>query len=43
VTSARRWQRDGIARTIVLMWVLRLLYFVGVSPNYLKTFYADTR
>ena len=43
VTSARRWQRNGIARTIVLMWVLRLLYFVGVSPNYLKTFYADTR
>ena len=43
VTSARRWQRDGIARTIVLMWALRFLYFVGVSPNYLKTFYADTR
>ncbi len=43
VTSARRWQRDGIVRTIVLMWVLRFLYFVGVSPNYLKTFYTDTR
>lgn len=43
VTSARRWQRDGIARTIVLMWLLRFLYFIGVSPSYLKTFYADTR
>ena len=43
VTSARRWQRDGIARTIVLMWLLRFLYFIGVSPRYLKTFYADTR
>lgn len=43
VTSARRWQRDGIARTIGLMWLLRFLYFIGVSPRYLKTFYADTR
>ena len=43
VTSARRWQRDGIVRTIVLMWLLRFLYFIGVSPSYLKTFYADTR
>lgn len=43
VTSARRWQRDGIARTIVLMWVLRLCYFAGIPPDYLKTFYMDTR
>jgi rSAM/selenodomain-associated transferase 2 len=43
VTSARRWQRNGIARTIVLMWALRFCYFVGIPPNYLKTFYADTR
>ena len=43
VTSARRWQRDGIVRTIGLMWLLRFLYFIGVSPRYLKTFYADTR
>ena len=43
VTSARRWQRDGIVRTIGLMWLLRFLYFIGVSPSYLKTFYADTR
>lgn len=43
VTSARRWQRDGITRTIILMWVLRFCYFVGIPPNYLKPFYADTR
>ena len=43
VTSARRWQRDGVVRTIVLMWLLRFLYFIGVSPSYLKTFYTDTR
>ncbi len=42
-SSARRWQRDGIAKTIVLMWTLRLAYFLGVSPRQLKAFYADTR
>lgn len=42
-TSARRWQRDGVLRTIVLMWTLRLGHFLGVPPERLKTFYADTR
>ena len=43
VTSARRWQRNGVARTVVLMWALRFCYFAGIAPSYLKTFYADTR
>ncbi len=43
VTSARRWQRDGVLRTIGLMWLLRLAYFFGVSPRQLKVFYGDTR
>ena len=42
-TSARRWQRDGVAKTIVLMWTLRLCHFFGVPPQRLKAFYADTR
>jgi rSAM/selenodomain-associated transferase 2 len=42
-TSARRWQRDGVLRTIVLMWALRLGHFLGIPPERLKTFYADTR
>lgn len=42
-TSARRWQRDGVLRTIALMWTLRLAYFYGVSPRRLKTFYGETR
>lgn len=42
-TSARRWQRDGVVRTIVLMWALRLGYFLGIPPEQLKTLYADTR
>jgi rSAM/selenodomain-associated transferase 2 len=42
-TSARRWQQDGVVRTILLMWTLRLGYFLGVPPEQLKTFYAETR
>jgi rSAM/selenodomain-associated transferase 2 len=43
VTSARRWQRNGVLRTIVLMWALRLGHSLGVPPEHLKAFYADTR
>lgn len=43
VTSARRWEKDGVWRTIVRMWTLKLLYLGGVSPGRLKQFYADTR
>ena len=43
VTSARRWDLDGVGRTILRMWTIKLLYFAGVSPARLKQFYADTR
>ena len=39
VTSARRWERDGILRTIGLMWWLRLRYFLGASPAHLARSY----
>lgn len=39
ITSARKWQRNGIFRTIVLMWWIRLAYFVGVSPITLHRWY----
>ena len=42
-TSSRRWQHDGIVRTIVLMWTLRALYFLGVSPQRLQRVYRHTR
>ena len=38
-TAARKWEREGAARTIVLMWGLRVLYFVGVSPARLHRWY----
>jgi rSAM/selenodomain-associated transferase 2 len=33
LTSARRWLRHGVTRTMGLMWALRLAYLVGVSPE----------
>jgi rSAM/selenodomain-associated transferase 2 len=43
ISSARRWEADGVWRTIFRMWTLKLLFFAGVSPARLKQFYADTR
>jgi len=31
-TSARRWNRHGTLRTVLLMWRLRLAYFFGTDP-----------
>jgi hypothetical protein len=39
LTSARRWERHGVLRTIVLMWSLRLRYFLGESPQRLHRRY----
>jgi rSAM/selenodomain-associated transferase 2 len=41
VTSARRWERNGIARTVLLMWRLRYDYWRGDDPNELARRYAD--
>jgi rSAM/selenodomain-associated transferase 2 len=43
VTSARRWEADGVWRTIFKMWLLKAGYLAGVSPARLKRFYANTR
>ena len=39
VTSGRRWESGGVMRTIVLMWRLRLLFFLGVPPDQLARRY----
>jgi rSAM/selenodomain-associated transferase 2 len=38
-TSGRRWESHGVIRTIVLMWWLRLRYFLGTSPERLAEIY----
>jgi rSAM/selenodomain-associated transferase 2 len=31
ITSSRRWEEKGIVRTILLMWRLRIAYFLGAD------------
>jgi rSAM/selenodomain-associated transferase 2 len=38
-TSSRRWEQRGIVRTIVLMWGLRLAFFLGADPRVLARHY----
>jgi rSAM/selenodomain-associated transferase 2 len=38
-TSGRRWERDGVWRTIALMWRLRWLYWIGTPPERLARLY----
>ncbi len=39
VTSSRRWEEKGIVRTVLLMWRLRLLFFLGVPAERLARQY----
>jgi rSAM/selenodomain-associated transferase 2 len=39
-TSFRRWEQHGPLRTILLMWTLRFLYWIGVSAHTLSRWYG---
>jgi rSAM/selenodomain-associated transferase 2 len=43
VTSGRRWERNGVVRTILLMWRIRLSYYLGVEPALLAELYGAPR
>jgi rSAM/selenodomain-associated transferase 2 len=43
VTSARRWEREGVLRTVALMWRLRLEYALGADPRSLARRYGVER
>jgi len=43
VTSSRRWVSHGLIRTVWLMWKLRFLYWLGVSPEKLALMYRQAR
>jgi rSAM/selenodomain-associated transferase 2 len=42
-TSFRRWEKNGPLRTILLMWTLRFLYWLGVNPTRLNRWYRAVR
>lgn len=39
ITSSRRWETNGIVKTVTLMWGLRLAYWLGVDPTRLHQIY----
>lgn len=41
--SPRRWLKHGVWRTVLLMYLLRLGYWLGVHPATLKRFFIDVR
>lgn len=41
VTSSRRWETNGVLRTVLRMWRLRLLYFLGADPARLARIYEQ--
>jgi rSAM/selenodomain-associated transferase 2 len=43
VTSGRRWEQNGVYRTILLMWRLRLAYYLGVEPALLASRYSEVQ
>jgi len=43
VTSGRRWERHGTLRTILLMWRLRMAFFLGADPVRLAERYGNGR
>ena len=40
VTSGRRWDQYGLWQTFVLMWRLRLAYYLGAKPAQLALAYS---
>lgn len=39
ISSSRRWEQNGIVKTVFLMWQLRLAYYFGTSVNKLARKY----
>ena len=43
VTSARRWETEGYMNTVLNMWVMRFLHWIGISPDVLIRMYRQVR
>ncbi|MBI2487013.1 MAG: TIGR04283 family arsenosugar biosynthesis glycosyltransferase [Deltaproteobacteria bacterium] len=42
-TSVRRFEKSGILKTFFTMWLLRILYYLGVSSEKLAKYYRNIR
>ncbi len=43
LASSRKWRKEGVWRTVMLMWRLRLAYFFGADPQRLREQYYASR
>lgn len=43
LASSRKWRQEGMCRTVILMWRLRLAYFLGADPAQLNKRYYGSR
>lgn len=43
ISSARRWEQFGVSKTMLLMWSLRLRFFLGENPEKLAKLYSGGR
>ena len=43
ITSPRRWQQQGVVSTVLLMWFMRLAYYLGIPAARLAKVYANVR
>ncbi len=39
ITSSRKWETQGLMRTIIKMWTLRFLYFCGIPAQNIEKLY----
>jgi len=42
MTSPRRWEKEGVIYCTLRNWTLQVLYFLGISPHKLATFYKSS-
>ena len=43
ITSARRWEQEGILYTTLRNWLLLSAYTLGVAPDRLVKYYKEAR
>ncbi|MDD2661255.1 MAG: TIGR04283 family arsenosugar biosynthesis glycosyltransferase [Methylococcales bacterium] len=42
ISSGRRWEQNGIYKTVLLMWSIRLRYYFGADPQTLAFLYTNS-
>ncbi|MDQ5986436.1 MAG: hypothetical protein CSYNP_02160 [Syntrophus sp. SKADARSKE-3] len=43
ITSARRWEKEGVCYTTLRNWLILTAYFLGIAPDKLSKYYQNGR